>query len=361
MDKISINRKSIDGLRRYQNHPRYLDLPLARFVSKHKNSSVFFSKHGIAKEFFTDDSKLYLTPAEYKRMQKGDNIRRFSQRFDSALSRKFEKNRIYSIKKQDIYYLNIKERYSDLGNYVQDLVKGSVQGVSVARMWNLSIVGAVIFGMLTMTMVYRYLGQGVSAAVRSKTVPMQEQQDREADYLSSGQNVIEFGGADGNEAQDIDTEFITKLLEIDKETSISQFEQQLREMVKGYPIEKMVPEIAKKDRTVAAFMVAIAKKESNWGKRVPVLDGQDCFNYWGYRGIRDRMGTGGHTCFDSTTDAVDTVAKRIKTLVEEYDRNTPSEMVVWKCGSDCEATGGQAAANKWISDVAMYFNELNKK
>jgi hypothetical protein len=34
-------------------------------------------------------------------------------------------------------------------------------------------------------------------------------------------------------------------------------------------------------------------------------------------------------------------------------------MVVWKCGSDCEATGGEAAARKWISDVSLYFNKLN--
>jgi hypothetical protein len=106
--------------------------------------------------------------------------------------------------------------------------------------------------------------------------------------------------------------------------------------------------------------VAIAKKESNWGKRVPVLNGQDCYNYWGYRGVRDRMGTGGHTCFDSTKDAVDTVAKRIGFLVSNKKLNTPDKMVIWKCGSNCAVTGGQAAANKWISDVSLYFDKLNK-
>mgnify|MGYP001107041513 CR=1 FL=1 len=358
MGEKNINNKFVDCLRKERGRKGYFDLPLARYVSKHKNSSTFFSKHGKVESFFTEDSKKYITPSEYRKIKKGEALVRTSNRLDSALSRCFEKNRIYPVRYQERQYFDIQERYSDVRNYVHDWIRGAVQGVSVARMWNLSIVGAVIFGMLTMTMVYRYLGQGVSAAVKGKTVSMQEQQDRETGYVSSGQNVIEFGGMDGNEVHDIDTEFITKLLEIDKEASISQFEKQLQEMVEGYPIEKMVPEIARKDRTVAAFMVAIAKKESNWGKRVPVLDGQDCFNYWGYRGIRDRMGTGGHTCFDSTKDAVDTVAKRISTLVEEYGRNTPSEMVVWKCGSDCEVTGGQAAANKWISDVAMYFNEL---
>lgn len=360
MGEKSINKKNIDGLRKSQGERGFFDLPLSRFVKRHKNASTFFSKHGIVEDFFTEDSKKYITPAEYRGMRKGERVVRLSGRLDSALSRSFEKNRIYSVHYGQRQYFDIKKRYSDLGNYAQDLVRGSVQGVTVARMWNLSIVGAVIFGMLTMTMIYRYLGQGVSAAVQERTASAQEEQEREIDYVSSGKNVIEFGENNGDGNYDIDTEFITKLLEIDKEASASQFEKQLQEMVEGYPIEKMVPEIAKKDRTVAAFMVAIAKKESNWGKRVPVLNGQDCFNYWGYRGIRDRMGTGGHTCFDSTTDAVDTVAKRIKTLIEEYDRNTPSEMVVWKCGSNCAATGGQAAANKWISDVAMYFNELKK-
>ena len=356
----NINKKIIDGLRKKQGRKGFFDLPLSRFVSKHKNASTFFSKHGMTEDFFTEDSKRYITPAEYRGMKKGERIVRLSNRLDSALSRSFEKNKIYSTQRQNKQYLDIQKRYSEVGNYFQDLIRGSVQGVSVAKMWNLSIVGAVIFGMLTMTMIYRYLGQGVSAAVRENAVSMQ-QQDREADYVSSAQNVIEFGGADGNESHDIDTDFITKLLEVEEGSSNAEFEKQLREMVKGYPIEKMIPEIVKKDRTVAAFIVAIAKKESNWGKRVPVLNGQDCFNYWGYRGIRDRMGTGGHTCFDSTKDAVDTVAKRIDFLVSNKKLNTPGKMVIWKCGSDCSVTGGQAAANKWISDVAMYFDKLNKE
>jgi hypothetical protein len=124
-------------------------------------------------------------------------------------------------------------------------------------------------------------------------------------------------------------------------------------------MEKMTPYIAEKDRKVAAFLVAIAKKESNWGKRVPVLNGQDCFNYWGYRGIRDRMGTGGHTCFDSPEDAVDTVAGRLKELVEA-DIDTPEEMVIWKCGSSC-AGHSDYSVKKWISDVEMYFSEFGNK
>jgi uncharacterized FlgJ-related protein len=162
----------------------------------------------------------------------------------------------------------------------------------------------------------------------------------------------------GVEAEVNEKEFTSEFMEIENADE-KTLEKEIREMVKGFPIENMVPYIAEKDRTVAAFIVGIAKKESAWGKRRPVLNGQDCYNYWGYRGKRMLMGSGGHTCFNSPKDAVDTVAKRIETLVKKYDRNTPAKMVVWKCGSDCEATGGEAAARKWISDVSLYFNKLN--
>lgn len=134
-------------------------------------------------------------------------------------------------------------------------------------------------------------------------------------------------------------------------------EQNIKEMVKGYPIEQMVPYILEKDNMTAAFLVSIAKKESNWGKRVPVLNGEDCFNYWGYRGIRDRMGTGGHTCFDSPEDAVDTVGKRIETLIRKYELTTPADMIIWKCGSSC-AGHSDTGVRKWISDVELYFSKI---
>jgi len=351
-------KNSLDSLHKEDRKIKFFDLPLAQFVGKYKKSSVLLSKKGRTSSFYTQDSKLYITPTEYRKLEKGEKIIRVSNRLDSVLSREFEKTRIYSIGQKDVVYLNIKRRYASLGNYISDLVSGAVQGVSVARMWNLSIVGAVIFGMLTMTMIYKYLGQNVSAAINDAAYAEQPQQI-EQNIVSNGGNIVDAREAQ-SEVEEMDTSFVTKLLEIAEEKADNEFEQELREMVKGYPIEVMIPEIAKQDRIVAAFIVAIAKKESAWGKRVPVLNGEDCYNYWGYRGIRDRMGTGGHTCFDSPADAVKTVAKRISTLVEEYGRDTPEQMVVWKCGSSCAATGGQAAANKWISDVSMYFDKLNK-
>lgn len=140
----------------------------------------------------------------------------------------------------------------------------------------------------------------------------------------------------------------------------NKFKGRIEDMVAGFPIAKMSRQIARQDKTTAALMVAIAKKESNWGKRKPVLNGQDCFNYWGYREKRERMGSGGHTCFDSPEDAVATVSKRINTLVTEYERNTPEKMVIWKCGQACHKDN-QTAVQKWIADVDLYYQKLIKE
>ncbi len=90
-----------------------------------------------------------------------------------------------------------------------------------------------------------------------------------------------------------------------------------------------------------------------------MLNGEDCFNYWGYRGVRDRMGTGGHTCFDNPKDAVDTVGKRITTLIKKYKLTTPEDMIVWKCGSSC-AGHNNYGVQKWILDVGYYFKKVIK-
>ncbi|MFZ1655116.1 MAG: hypothetical protein WAT84_04800 [Candidatus Moraniibacteriota bacterium] len=148
-------------------------------------------------------------------------------------------------------------------------------------------------------------------------------------------------------------------LQFFSEAEKEEYRDQIQELVKGYPIEDMLPYILEKDRIVAAFLIGIGKKESNWGKRVPVLDGQDCFNYWGYRGVRRLMGTGGHTCFNSRKDAVDTVALRIESLIYSSKIDTPAKMIIWKCGYSCDGHSRESV-RKWIADVDMYFKELNQ-
>jgi len=132
----------------------------------------------------------------------------------------------------------------------------------------------------------------------------------------------------------------------------------LQALVHGHPIEEMIPFISQKDRKTAAYIIGIAKKESAWGERKPVLNGENCYNYWGFRAKRERMGSGGHTCFDTPEEAVNAVATRIDQIIERNDAQSAKDMVVWKCGSDCSVTGGQAAADKWISDVDMYAKKV---
>lgn len=311
---------------------------------------ILFSRGKTSRSFFTEDSKLYITPNEQVFLRKNKKLKRDNlKRWDSASSRIVQNFVCHKPKKENRLMQMLEKRYALLDNSFETISESFFGRFSLAKAWNLSIIGSILFGMIMMTFVYRYLGQGASA--------------QQVIYNSSQteQSAMQKGKVLGAEFGDDDVqEFTRQFLEIEKIENEQALEKEINKMVKGYPIEKMVPFIAKKDRTVAAFMVAIAKKESAWGEHVPVLNGQDCYNYWGYRGIRKLMGTGGHTCFNSPKDAVDTVAKRIETLVKEYGKNTPAEMVIWKCGSDCEATGGWAAANKWISDVTMYFNELEK-
>jgi len=142
-------------------------------------------------------------------------------------------------------------------------------------------------------------------------------------------------------------------------TQSKKIERKVIEMTKGYPIEKMVYEISLQREDVAAYLIAIAKKESAWGKRTPKLNGQECYNLWGFRQKRKKMGSGGHTCFDNPQDAVETVSKRIEYLLEQKV-DTPEEMVIWKCGNDC-ASHNPESVQKWIDDVGFYHQKfLNK-
>ena len=142
---------------------------------------------------------------------------------------------------------------------------------------------------------------------------------------------------------------------VKKQTS---FEKKATDLVQGYPIAEMTPYILSKDPKVAAFMIAIAKKESAWGKRHPVSDGKDCYNYWGFRLKSEKMGSGGHTCFDTPEQAVDVVAGRLDELVNEENIDSPKSMIVWKCGYGCQDEVKTVSEKKWISDVAMYYSKL---
>jgi hypothetical protein len=319
-------------------------------VKNAKSTSTLFSRGKRTKTFFTQDSKLYITPEQQQLLRKGVQLNLGAHRWDGLSSRVVTRFVRYQPSEASLLMLELKKRYEMFDEATISMARSFSGQFSMARAWNASIIGSILFGMVMMTFVYRYLGQGASAKQTDLATNSEQQQ-----IVNKG-NVLGVADTRADEQS-----FAKEVAQIEQVKSQQTLEKEIKDMVKGLPIEKMAPEIAKQDRTVAAFMVAIARKESSWGQRVPVLNGKDCFNYWGYRGIRDRMGTGGHTCFNSPEDAVETVAKRIATLVNDYDRNTPEEMVVWKCGNSCAATGGQAAANKWIKDVKGIFDEFDTK
>ena len=134
----------------------------------------------------------------------------------------------------------------------------------------------------------------------------------------------------------------------------------IRDLTAGHPIEAMAGAIAEYDREVAALIVGIAKKESNWGKRVPLDDaGQDCFNYWGWKGAGARGTAMGHGCFGSREEAVKAVGDRLSELVKKRETSEPKYLTVWKCGSSC-ATHSPESVRKWVSDVDMYYRKIAK-
>lgn len=126
-------------------------------------------------------------------------------------------------------------------------------------------------------------------------------------------------------------------------------------LIVGYPIEEMVEYISEREKETAAFLVAIAKKESDWGKHSPSKSGKKCYNYWGYKGAYN-LTDSGYSCFDSAEQAVEIVGGRISELIGKKI-DTPEKMVVWKCGSTC-AGHDPGSVEKWISDVSQYVAKL---
>lgn len=141
-----------------------------------------------------------------------------------------------------------------------------------------------------------------------------------------------------------------------REDVVSLLEQEIVEIVDGYPLKNMAPSISRYERQVAALAVGIAKKESDWGRRAPSKNGKDCYNYWGYKGSGKSGTAMGYACFASAEEAVKTVVSRIEYFVNK-NLNTPARMVVWKCGFSCSWDNPKNVA-KWISDVSIYYNRI---
>lgn len=222
----------------------------------------------------------------------------------------------------------------------------------------LALIGAVVLGMVMTHTVERLVNGNASADTAARVAGDSTESSSPAEALKnlSPSDLLALASADGNNGEKpFEMEILSQFIDEGRQ---DKFDSEVRRMVAGYPIESMIPFILEKDRITATFLIGIAKKESNWGRRVPVLDGQDCYNYWGFREKRRLMGTGGHTCFNGKKDAVDSVSKRIENLIYDYERNTPEKMIIWKCGYTC-AGHDPESVRKWIADVEGYYNALN--
>jgi hypothetical protein len=358
--KEKIKNKYLDIKKIAENNPKGIDF-LCFKDNKNVSKSLLFSKGKIVNSFFTEDSKLYISPRRKQLIEQGLIFDFGVKKWDSLASRIVLNYALKNKSSETLLLQKLRKRYTLFQENLQNASDSLFGKLSLVRLWNLSIVGAILFGMFSMSMVYKYLGQGAAAGIALDTISNNINNERMVTESSNKKVVL---GVEIIKEDYINTDIeninlspeeeenIKSLAEMDSEV----FKERAKILVKGYPIEKMLPYILEKDRKVAAFLIGIAKKESSWGEHVPVLDGQDCYNYWGYRGQRKLMGTGGHTCFNSRKDAVDTVAKRIATLVNDNGKDTPEKMILWKCGSGCSGTADE---KKWISDVEMYYKKLD--
>lgn len=346
MGEIGENKIFLDSVFAEKGNEVFLSLREKCRTIENNPKSTLFSRGERTESFFTEDSKLYVTPKEQKLLDQGIKLNGGLREFDGASSRIIESYRQFRPSQSDILYKSLIKRYTRIKANITDIPQSFFRQLSLVKLWNLSIIGAIIIGMISMTFIYRYFGMGASAVEDSTKLAISD---------TKTEQVL---GAESIKSDKETVDYIASIMADLEKAKKDEFEKELRGMVKGYPIEKMLPYILEKDRAVAAFLVGIAKKESGWGQHVPVLNGQDCYNYWGYRGQRALMGTGGHTCFNSRKDAVDTVAKRLEFLIEEKKLDTPAKMIIWKCGSAC-SKDNQAAVRKWISDVDLYFQKLN--
>ena len=345
--------KNVDSFCRKGRISKSFDYPLARFARRYSRPSVLYSpKFGRTDNFSTDN--LYLHHI------KSDKQPDFTS-FDGFL--RFEKKipLFFAIRNRLDIRQSVIEQYGGAKEYFCDLFRGRLGEMSPVKLWNMSIVGALFVGMFLMTSIYRYLGQDAGAAeVQVSSTSGQSQvlgdQTEGASSANAGNSAAEQAAL---------KEYVAKIM-ADYQKNPNQDQQEfltaeMTNLVKGYPIEQMVPYIAQQDKVVAAFMIAIAKQESDWGVHVPAgPDGQECYNDWGFRG-KNPVGTGGHSCFSSPEDAVDTVAKRLQILVSNEKVDTPDKMVVvWKCGYDCSWSTPEAV-DQWIYAVNLYFQKLNVK
>jgi hypothetical protein len=144
----------------------------------------------------------------------------------------------------------------------------------------------------------------------------------------------------------------------DEAAIATELELTVKEVVKDHPMEVMAPSIARYDRNIVALIVGIGKKESNLGKHSPSKGGEDCYNYWGFKGAGERGTAMGYACFATPEEAVQAIGNRLDSLVEKRATSEPRSLVTtWKCGASCEGHSKESVQS-WISSVNQYYSKI---
>ncbi len=408
-NKIIKNRKKVftDGLSCAKRCEISLSELQDVMQQNHENNISALLLGGERTDFFvTQDSRKYGTSFD----QQQENCRDIVLSFDSAYVRYVKK---YTV--GEMQYRKISLHTARVFDTMSQYRAAMRISMSPLRMYQVSLGGAMIVGMVSMSMIYKNLGANAFAQDAedvmagtddkattivledSKVEPIVSVNDKNDDATDSAieknetiidpkieavavQEAVEQStpsiimadivakentteGESGLPTKEVVTNSIDSAVkavneDIKEIVSTKSLEELAQEVTAGHPIEKMLPYILEQDPEVAKYLIAISVQESGMGEHVPVLDGQDCYNYWGYRSVRKLMGTGGHTCFNSRQDAVESVGKRIHELIYEYDRKTASRLVVWKCGSTCDGHS-QESVDRWINVVDSYHSKLS--
>lgn len=255
------NKKWIDGM------PIAVRSEQQGFIEAHKSRFItgqcpatLYAKGRVTGNFFTEDSKLYITPFEQERMNGGCVLDRRVKKWDTVSSRIIREYQRYRPSQRDQLYRRFITTYSSMQQNFAEGTENFFSRFSPVKLWNFSIVGAMLLGMVSMTFIYRYLGQDAlaeniasPAVAVAEVTELEPAQSREGKVL--GEEIVKEASGDlvGKIVQDI---------EAAKE---NEFKDKVRKMVKGYPIEAMLPEILEKDQIVAAFLIGIAKKRERLG------------------------------------------------------------------------------------------------
>ncbi len=226
-------------------------------------------------------------------------------------------------------------------------MSGQLQLEGIRRIKKYNILTLIVLALVVRLFFSFYLGENALAKKPEKNSNSQKFSSIDPLKNINPENLFE--------KEEIRASYNKSILKKDKKSKNKQ-EEIYENLVKDYPLALMTSEIAKQDKKVAAFLIAIAKKESNWGRHSPKKNGEDCYNYWGYRGGYNATASG-YSCFDSPSQAVEVVGERIENLIKQ-GIDTPEKMIVWKCGRDC-SWDNPMAVRKWVSDVSAYYHKLN--